>query len=140
LLLGQEVSVGSLTIENNFYGPVNWFRFINININGNLNYRTWKNTSCYSMIRQLFRMFITIPLLWKLLHQVSISSSVFARIFCTKVLFSSYVLAKKALSYQKCVRKMLMKLTAGLNIKNILWAAFCTEVFCAAFMFLQLPL
>jgi len=27
--------------------------------------------------------------------------------------FSSYVLAKKALSYKKCVRKMLMKLTHG---------------------------
>ncbi len=31
--------------------------------------------------------------------------------FCTKVLFSSYVLAKKALSYEKCTCKMLMKLT-----------------------------
>jgi len=29
------------------------------------------------------------------IHQVSISSTFYARIFCTKVLFSSYILAKK---------------------------------------------
>ncbi len=49
------------------------------------------------------------------LTQKSISSTFYARIFRTKVLFSSYVLAKKAHSYEKCERKMLMKLTAGVN-------------------------
>jgi len=47
---------------------------------------------------------------------MSISSTSYARIFCTKVLFSSYVLAKKALSYKKFARKMLMKLTPGVVV------------------------
>jgi len=34
--------------------------------------------------------------------------------FCTKALFSSYVLAKKVLSYEKRARIMLMKLTADI--------------------------
>jgi len=46
-------------------------------------------------------------------EQVSISSTFYTGIFCTKVVFSSYVLAKKGLSYIKCARKMLMKLTAA---------------------------
>jgi hypothetical protein len=48
--------------------------------------------------------------------QVLISSTFYARVFCSKVLFSTYVLAKKVLSYKKCEQKMLMKLTlAGDN-------------------------
>jgi hypothetical protein len=57
---------------------------------------------------------------------VSISSTFFARVFCTKdnsATFSSYILAlvkgfwrKKALSYEKSVQKMLMKLTLGFEI------------------------
>jgi len=39
-------------------------------------------------------------------------------------LFSSYVLAKKALSYEKSARKMLMKLTPGVDFINILRTAF----------------
>jgi len=51
---------------------------------------------------------------------MSISSTFYARIFHTKVLFGSFsqvnVSGKKlqeALSYKKCERKMLMKLTQG---------------------------
>ncbi len=44
--------------------------------------------------------------------------------FCTKVLFSSKVLAKKGLSYKILARKMLMKLTPRLNCINILCTAF----------------
>ncbi len=36
--------------------------------------------------------------------------------FCTKVFFSSYALAKKALLYKKRPHKMLMKLTPGLVV------------------------
>jgi len=43
------------------------------------------------------------------------------------VLFSSYVLAKKALSYEKLERKMLMKLTTGVNFTKILPTAFSIE-------------
>ncbi len=52
------------------------------------------------------------------LHLVSISSTFYARVFCTKVLFSSYILAKKALLYEKRVRKMLIKLTPALLAPN----------------------
>ncbi len=45
--------------------------------------------------------------------QASILSTFYSSIFRTKVLLSSYVLAKKALLYKKCTRKMLMKLTPG---------------------------
>jgi hypothetical protein len=45
-------------------------------------------------------------------NQLSISSTFYARIFRTKVLFSSYILAKKkTLSYEKHALKMFMKLT-----------------------------
>jgi hypothetical protein len=40
---------------------------------------------------------------------------IYARVFCMKVLFSSYILVKKALSYEKHACKMLMKLTSGVN-------------------------
>ncbi len=43
----------------------------------------------------------------------------------------------KALSYKKCVCKMLMKLTTGVNFTITLWAAFCTKDFCTGFMCLQ---
>jgi len=48
-------------------------------------------------------------------HDVSwqpgeISSKFYVRVFCTKVLFSSYVLAKKHFRTKKRVHKMLMKL------------------------------
>jgi len=59
--------------------------------------------------------------------QVSISSTFYTCIFHTKVLFSSYVLAKKALSYEKLERKMLMKLTTGVNFTKILPTAFSIE-------------
>jgi len=49
------------------------------------------------------------------IFQVSISSTFYACVFHTKVLFSGYVLAKKALSYKKHARKMLVKLTTSLN-------------------------
>jgi hypothetical protein len=48
-------------------------------------------------------------------HQVSISSTFFARLFCTKVLFCQKVSREKlleALSYEKCSRKTLIKLMA----------------------------
>jgi hypothetical protein len=47
------------------------------------------------------------------LLQVSISSTFYTRVFCTKVLLSSYVRAKKELSYEIRMRKMMMKLTTG---------------------------
>jgi len=50
---------------------------------------------------------------------VSISPTLYTRIFPTKVLFSSYVLAKKALSYEKRAWKMLMKLTTGVFIGQV---------------------
>jgi hypothetical protein len=59
---------------------------------------------------------------------MSISSTFYACNFRTKALFSSYVLAKKALLCKKCVHKMLMKLTPGVNFINILHKAFtCTD-------------
>jgi len=50
-------------------------------------------------------------------HLPSISSTFYARVFRTKVLFSSDILAKKDLSYKKQVRKTLMKLTPSLYIE-----------------------
>jgi hypothetical protein len=38
--------------------------------------------------------------------------------------FSSYVLALNELSYEKCARKTLMKLSPGVNVINVLLAAF----------------
>jgi len=52
----------------------------------------------------------------------SISSTFYARVFCTKVFSaasSSYILAKKALSYEKCALKMLMKLTSALRLSLV---------------------
>jgi len=56
--------------------------------------------------------------------QVSISSTFYAHVFHTKVLFSSYVLAKRSLSNEKGAHKMLIKLTAEGNFTNILQTAF----------------
>jgi len=52
-----------------------------------------------------------------------ISLTFYTSVFCTKVLFSSYVLAKKALLYKKRELKMLMKLTLGIFklIKQLVW-------------------
>ncbi len=47
--------------------------------------------------------------------QVSISQTFYVHVFCMKVLFCGYVLAKKALWHEKRVRKMLMKLTPDNN-------------------------
>jgi len=49
---------------------------------------------------------------------VSISSKFYLYVFHLKVLFSSYVLAKKALSYEKRLRKMLIKLAVSLLVKK----------------------
>jgi len=57
-------------------------------------------------------------------NQPSISSTFYARVFSTQVLFSSYVLAKKNPSYKKRACKMLMKSTPGVNFTNILLKAF----------------
>ncbi len=59
----------------------------------------------------------------------SISSTFYAHIFCTKfwrqktkVLFSSYVFGvKNALLYEKCARKMMMKLTPRRRLKKIIF-------------------
>jgi len=45
----------------------------------------------------------------------SISSTFYAVFFCTKGLFSSYVLVKKATSYKKNACKMLVKLTPDIR-------------------------
>ncbi len=55
-------------------------------------------------------------------QQVSILSTFNSRIFRTNVIlaaFSSYILALGRNSYEKFVRRMLMKLTAGVNFINI---------------------
>jgi len=58
--------------------------------------------------------------------------------FTYKSLFSSYVLALNELSYEKFVRKMLMKLTLGVKIINILRESFfLTMVFFTAFPFVS---
>ncbi len=54
----------------------------------------------------------------------------YRRIYLNLILFSSYVLAKKALSFKKRARKMLMKLTPVVNFLNILVAAFALIFFC----------
>jgi len=56
--------------------------------------------------------------------QVSISSMFYTRIFRTKKITKPKRKLKKILLYEKNTRKMLMKLTAGVNLTNILWAAF----------------
>ncbi len=61
-------------------------------------------------------------------HQVSISSTFYARIFHTNIFFSSYVLALNELSYKKLSSLMLMKLTAGVNFINDLHAHFSYKI------------
>ncbi len=58
------------------------------------------------------------------LYQVSISSTFYARVFCMKVLFCQNVSRKKLvkiLTYEKHVRKTLMKLLRGLQWYLGLW-------------------
>jgi hypothetical protein len=46
-------------------------------------------------------------------YKMSISTTFFASIFCSKVTLWQLFLAKKALSYEKNAQKMLMELTLG---------------------------
>jgi len=58
---------------------------------------------------------------------VSISSTFYVQIFRTFVIsaaFLSYILALAKNLYKKFARKTLMKLTSGVNLTNILRAAF----------------
>ncbi len=63
--------------------------------------------------------------------------------FCANILVPKNFKAKnvtkeklhKALSYEKFVLKMLMKLTTDLNFINILHTIFCTTVLCRAFLY-----
>jgi ribose/xylose/arabinose/galactoside ABC-type transport system permease subunit len=59
----------------------------------------------------------------------------FSQIFCTYTVCVCNFLAKG--NRQKAARKMLMKLTSGVNLDNIKWAAFLYKAFFAAFVFLQ---
>jgi hypothetical protein len=73
--------------------------------------------------------FLHVPIL---LMQVSISSTFLRTNFSYKSHFGSfftYVLALNKLSFEKCTRIMLMKLTAGVNVANILQVAICANIF-----------
>ncbi len=60
--------------------------------------------------------------------QVWISSTFYIQIFfCTNVISAAWSLALNALSYKKCVRKTLMKLTAGVNFIKILQHIFLND-------------
>ncbi len=83
-----------------------------------------------------------IPNIYELSKVVSYTSCQFhqhfyAQIFCTNVIlaaFSSYVLALAKNLYEKCTRKMLMKLTPPVNFINISERLFHKKVFLAAFL------
>jgi hypothetical protein len=70
---------------------------------------------------------IMISLLSDSQHQVSILSTFYSQLCCTKVFFAklivAYILALKFFLLKKigtkAARKMLMKLTAGVNFTNI---------------------
>ncbi len=66
--------------------------------------------------------------------QVSITPTFYTHLFHMKVNFFSYVRFCNFFPPKFCTRKMLMKLTAGVNFTNILLPTFCTKVFCAAYL------
>jgi len=64
-------------------------------------------------------------------YQVSISPTFYAIIFWTKARFwrqnfvrKCFVIFGAKILYEKCARKRLMKLTAGVNFTKLLWASF----------------
>ena len=66
---------------------------------------------------------------------LSISSTFYERLFCTKVFSAAFFYLhvsrkklRKALLYEKCIPKMLMKLRAGVNFIKVLLAALALAV------------
>jgi hypothetical protein len=73
--------------------------------------------------REIFNISVPIHQNEDEIDQVSISSMFYEHLFCTKVFSSAFLelcfsfgKSTKALLYKKCTGKMLMKLTAGVNI------------------------